>query len=854
MREQPKLWRNAERIQWGCVLMHILGERSLIHLHVVLSGLRSIERTQQTAPYAQAIQTTRIILGDLITRHAVQNAVYEFQQAQNCSFAIDPNADTLAFTFIYPAHLDPNIAEATRILSEELPRKCYNLELADPNRDLVVEVRPKQYVPIRLHGLPVIPPRKHDRTVRPPQPLTIPMQDLRLLAAQLDAEDQRADRKSQDWSSRINFLLQKTSGNGLQEADVLDLSGLNHLIGLPGAGKSSLLSLLCILLGRKGLKVAVFFTSIEVARDYLATLRRYAVPVALVVGRSGQTHRRHANHMAELIAGQGDGGFGHIQEGADLFAVSCPLPAFASEWPQDWALGDAPCERLFEANRETRRLCPAWALCGRVKNQRDLVTANIWLGHVISADTTVPAHTSDEQLRYFELIAETFDLAIFDECDETQKVLDDHGAITLELTGNESSLHQRIQDLTSLLATNRATITDGLLQYLLQANEFGRHMLRFLGEIRRLDRDTKALVDAYADTLLTAAFLLREAFIAAGVEDTLTVEARTALSDLWERALYRAFFYRAEDNDSWPKAETYAVALGMTPTEANASWQRLNRALKRYLALEHEAEANAVIRTISEEFVRLIKAPSVESISHQVRLLICVGFTIASYQRLARSARPLAQRGEISEKLVFGKASAEMRELVPRSLLGTFSGVRYRRTPEREGFEFDYLVMDTTPRLLPHRLHEGMRVNVLLTSATSWLKPATTYHVDARPQYVISPRTDDVGDIRLYVHPKLHPMTRQPLRFSGAGRDRDQNLLAMVRALANPEYNDLSELDKAVRAMVTPLERRRKAALVVNSYDQVRLVVEQIHEVHPALGERTRGIVTQIPTHSRGLH
>jgi hypothetical protein len=53
--------------------------------------------------------------------------------------------------------------------------------------------------------------------------------------------------------------------------------------------------------------------------------------------------------------------------------------------------------------------------------------------------------------------------------------------------------------------------------------------------------------------------------------------------------------------------------------------------------------------------------------------------------------------------------------------------------------------------------------------------------------------------------------------------------------------------------MVTPRGRRRKAALVVNSYEQVRLVVEQIHDVHPALGDRTRGIVAQIPAHSRGL-
>ena len=42
------------------------------------------------------------------------------------------------------------------------------------------------------------------------------------------------------------------------------------------------------------------------------------------------------------------------------------------------------------------------------------------------------------------------------------------------------------------------------------------------------------------------------------------------------------------------------------------------------------------------------------------------------------------------------------------------------------------------------------------------------------------------------------------------------------------------------------LKRPRKAALVVNSYDQVRLVVERIREVNPDLSARTRGVLREI--------
>ena len=334
-----------------------------------------------------------------------------------------------------------------------------------------------------------------------------------------------------------------------------------------------------MLLKRRGQRVAVFFTSIGVAREYLETLSHYDVNVAMLMGRSGQTHLRHANRIAELIADEGEGGFGHTREGVELFATSCPLPAFADSWPADWKLGEAPCEEINEAGTKGAKLCPAWELCGRVKNQRMLVTADVWLGHVASSDTRVPAHTSLERLRYFELIAETFDLIIFDECDETQKVLDEQGALTLTLTGDADSLHIALQKTTRLLAANQTNISDSLLRYILQANEFERHMLRFLSEIRRLDQTGKAS-NNYADQLLTANFLIREALKAAGIFDLFNSRALSAISDFWERALYRAFFFRGETETNWPKAEKYAPDLNLSVEEANTHWLRVTGALK----------------------------------------------------------------------------------------------------------------------------------------------------------------------------------------------------------------------------------------------------------------------------------
>ena len=147
---------------------------------------------------------------------------------------------------------------------------------------------------------------------------------------------------------------------------------------------------------------------------------------------------------------------------------------------------------MYEPGARAPKLCPAWSLCGRVKNQRELVGASVWLGHLLSADTVVPAHTSAEQLRYFELAARTFDLVVVDECDEAQRVLDGHGALTLTLTGDDQSVHTSLQLTAGLLAANRAPVSDPVLRYIQHANEFERHTLRFLAEMRRLQRQRPA--------------------------------------------------------------------------------------------------------------------------------------------------------------------------------------------------------------------------------------------------------------------------------------------------------------------------------------------------------------------------
>ena len=161
--------------------------------------------------------------------------------------------------------------------------------------------------------------------------------------------------------------------------------------------------------------------------------------------------------------------------------------------------GEAPCISITEPGSNVKKLCPAWSKCGRVRNQRDLVGARVWLGHIISSDTSVPPQTSPIHLQYFELIARTMDLVIVDECDEAQNALDDYGALTLTLAGDEENVAAELGRDTMLLMQNRVGTTDARIQHAEFSTQFTRFTLSFLREVKNLNARRPDLSNRYED-------------------------------------------------------------------------------------------------------------------------------------------------------------------------------------------------------------------------------------------------------------------------------------------------------------------------------------------------------------------
>ncbi|HAX74767.1 MAG TPA: hypothetical protein DCY88_02765 [Cyanobacteria bacterium UBA11372] len=886
MRIKPDFWTGPDRICWLCVLMEeFLGTNSLEYVPLVMSGMASILNAPALEKASQAIFNMRQMSLAYVTEQSVKHAaaLYSDRHYRNKTqgtYKID--LETLHFHRTDPLE-DPLIAKARQILSQPLAHQFYSAKIADPRQPMAValgEETTAVRIPIGPITAPLAPRRTHALNRLPKAKISIPLQELYELAVEMDEREANyPEKRLGSWAKRFQrfALMVPEIGQGLREENTLELESIKHLIGLPGSGKTTLLVLLAVWLGRRGYKAMFVFPSIEVARQYMAELTFHQIKVGMLVGQSDETRRKHADNIAEAIAASGsNGGFAYTLEQAEVFGMNCVLPAFSNADTSMWGFGYAPCQEILQSGGKKgemkKCLCPVWTMCGRNKAPRDLLDADIWVGHVLSMDTEVSPHAIREQIRYFELIARTFDVVVFDEADMVQSNLDDYGAATLRLSGAADSIHLVIQEQihNRFARGENYRLFDRTIElYSRDLAEFGNHNTSLITAVQNL-RDSSRVKNRYENQLLTVLRIisdLLDGFEKTSRRDNLDdrevqreFNKNRALKDFWETAAYHAFYDRnGIDTHDRLNVDLCDQRLGIKPNILKQQWETLIRHFCRYLAENLIERRDKIVQQIAELFLPLCfgdRQPPTES-QDAITLLVCVTFVILGYQRIVPGTRTMVAEGLIREPIVESTATPELRKVIPENILGSFSGVKYSfraakttLTPARN-VELSYITFVGAPRMLMHRFHrlfeadgEHLGPTVLMTSATSFIEASPAYHINAGPHYLLKPRqTENEQKRSTYRFKWLSDRERgdQPLRYSGAGELRDRNLLQMVDTLVRRGSN--SEIYKAIRDFDVQHGIYRKAALIVNSYEQARAIKKYLNDYHPEIGKRTKAVV-----------
>lgn len=879
MRELPKLWTGVARIQYLCAFLETIGVDSLHSVPLLTSGFQSLLTTELFRDHAQVLFNLRIMGLDYPSEAAIRRQVALYNEAVNdphsnieAVFEIDP--ETLKFS--KPTNLiDTQVAQAVTILRQALPYKKHGKTIIDSKKNFLVPIeidREAQHVEVHSPAFEELGHHNLNRNIT--NDIEIPIAELIETAIDMDCIDQNDPEKiNNNWQKRLeDSVLCQTTTPSLPEAKTLHLKDVIHLIGLPGSGKTTLLTCLAVYLARKQIKILILFPKIETALSYLNHLKYYQVNVSLLSGQSDLSRDRHANRIAETIAAHGDnGGFGMNVPGSEYFGKSCALAGFAvaQEEANLLSYGYAPCENIHQATARKRNgrykdlLCSGWYSCGRNKASRDLINADVWLGHIISTNTSVSAHAIEEKIRYLELIAASFDVVIVDEVDNAQQTLDRLSLSEITLSGDANSFHNRINE-----QSLRRTAAQGL-QRINENSEFPERAHAFSMFTQRLYWTIAQLNESVQQEkkgqLMTTLNLIKDIVMEAKPNKVSHADVEK-INRFWVSIICMAIFDHDELEEFAEETgdeEWMASLLKPTDTERLLYGELIRLSMA---VLKPTRHIDKTLEKLSETFLNYIfqKKEITPRARELGRLLVSISFSIISYKALKPILKEMVALERIPAEMVHTQPPVDILRLTTANIIGALAGVKFEilessRVKSEIKIQVKQLAFEGAPRIFLYRLYNLLNADgkekgpaVLLTSATSFLKPASAYHINIGPDYLLKPKEQknaELSDQTTYAFIPAIDETgpeREAIRISGISQTsrRDTNLKRLVDHILKDE-EDSYVLSNMVEFDAEP--HPRKVGIVVNSYQQAKMVKQYIRDRYPEINRQTMAVVDHIP-------
>ncbi|MFF0967460.1 pPIWI_RE_Z domain-containing protein [Streptomyces sp. NPDC003703] len=297
------------------------------------------------------------------------------------------------------------------------------------------------------------------------KPLEVPWDELVATAVRMEEKLRGpGNPDGGDWRRRLErvelFVRDTESDDFVPERRMLRIDRMLHLLGMVGAGKSTLRDILAVWAATHDKRVTLVVGDVAEALHLTSLFSALGLRAAPVLGAT--TREQHLQRTHRRLAAQDDGTslLTHDALSFDYLSTACPLDALRGvEAAEPLAHRDAPCTQLFPPkcrpprrpltalavdesehgqapNLRKRHGCPLWNRCPRHHGTRELVTADIWIATPAAlVHSAVPAHQNEERVRFLELACRRSDVIIVDEADRVQMQLDTMFAPAAVLTG-----------------------------------------------------------------------------------------------------------------------------------------------------------------------------------------------------------------------------------------------------------------------------------------------------------------------------------------------------------------------------------------------------------------------------------
>ena len=570
-------------------------------------------------------------------------------------------------------------------------------------------------------------------------------------------------------------ILKEVNGSTVQPCSELTIREVVNMVGMVGAGKSTLIKVLSFWFHQHGLRMAVVVDTVAETLSLQKYLSSLGVAASPLIGRSERM--KYINQVSQpdeicLSASY-----------SQYLTPACLIDGMDEQHDAAIVFGKEPCYSLKKGNQHY--LCPYFEQCSGTKMLRDCYTASVVVTTVAGF---AASRVGTARETFLELAMRDFDLVVFDESDRVQKTLDH---FFMPETSFNNYIRECAEDCSAYMKLSSKHREENLAAQ--RYDEMQRQSVTVLSCIvKSLHHELGAWRKiTYGDPF----------------------SALTLLDDL----------YQTETEFKIPHAVYQAIynLIDMQDEERirqSTLWAVLDSSCKSTDEFFFDRMYQLWLTELGETFPRPEKNKARKIQDARIKLILRLIY-FDHFIRGLSDAYEASHETSYGQNELFGFLQTRFRQqqhFLPSALCGNLFGLK--KTDEEDiilfrQFAFGRSLMKDLPYLRTDQHGNPAGPHVILLSGSSWAEGSYEYHVNRPVNYILEADAEK----RMFLEKTRFFESGFLERISGAG---DDQRMAQLRSVTQ----------KAVDLIVREYERKAgKILLVVNSYAQA-LEVQQTLE------------------------
>ena len=570
-------------------------------------------------------------------------------------------------------------------------------------------------------------------------------------------------------------ILKEVNGSTVQPCSELTIREVVNMVGMVGAGKSTLIKVLSFWFHQHGLRMAVVVDTVAETLSLQKYLSSLGVAASPLIGRSERM--KYINQVSQpdeicLSASY-----------SQYLTPACLIDGMDEQHDAAIVFGKEPCYSLKKGNQHY--LCPYFEQCSGTKMLRDCYTASVVVTTVAGF---AASRVGTARETFLELAMRDFDLVVFDESDLVQKTLDH---FFMPETSFNNYIRECAEDCSAYMKLSSKHREENLAAQ--RYDEMQRQSVTVLSCIvKSLHHELGAWRKiTYGDPF----------------------SALTLLDDL----------YQTETEFKIPHAVYQAIynLIDMQDEERirqSTLWAVLDSSCKSTDEFFFDRMYQLWLTELGETFPRPEKNKARKIQDARIKLILRLIY-FDHFIRGLSDAYEASHETSYGQNELFGFLQTRFRQqqhFLPSALCGNLFGLK--KTDEEDiilfrQFAFGRSLMKDLPYLRTDQHGNPAGPHVILLSGSSWAEGSYEYHVNRPVNYILEADAEK----RVFLEKTRFFESGFLERISGAG---DDQRVAQLRAATQ----------KAVDLIISEYKRKAgKILLVVNSYAQA-LEVQQTLE------------------------